>query len=208
MPVLHSYWYANSSIRRYRIPTDEGDVSAGNTLVNFVWYYNIPSPSASLDEILTDSSGVLHRNSVRQGHVSEAAWKKQKAISLPSMSPEFAELVDSVSEPLVTKISDGLRESPVHCDGHVVLVGDALATFRPHLALATDHAARNVLNLRKVREGSMTWAQYDRDALRYARRILSISRVVGLLGQGTKWELVKSIFSHTKLLIRQALGFA
>ena len=66
---------------------------------------------------------------------------KLKDLASRDFPPQFAELIRLTRSPFVQAISDVLSPQASHYDGRVVLVGDALAGFRPHTAGATSQAA-------------------------------------------------------------------
>ena len=46
------------------------------------------------------------------------------------MAAPFAELITKTNEPFVTKVNDAFCSTARYWDDHVLLVGDALSTFR------------------------------------------------------------------------------
>jgi 2-polyprenyl-6-methoxyphenol hydroxylase-like FAD-dependent oxidoreductase len=115
-------------------------------------------------EILTDIHNRLHGNTMPAGLVRPEIWKRQVANTLPHMAGPLAELISATHQTavFVTKVHDALCQAPVLCDGKVILVGDALAAFRPHFALTTEQAARHCLALAKVQEGEKSLDQWAR----------------------------------------------
>ncbi|CAF9927069.1 hypothetical protein IMSHALPRED_007113 [Imshaugia aleurites] len=71
-----------------------------------------------------------------------------------------------------------------HLDGKVLLVGDALASFRPHAALSTNQAALNALLRGKVMKGEMALMDWQRTVLKYAHVSAARSRAIGTYFQG------------------------
>jgi 2-polyprenyl-6-methoxyphenol hydroxylase-like FAD-dependent oxidoreductase len=53
-------------------------------------------------------------------------------------------------------------------DGKLILVGDDLAQFRPHVGSSTNQAALDALLLEKVLEGKMGLDQWEERVLEYA----------------------------------------
>ena len=98
------------------------------------------------------------------------------------MAAPFAELLSKPQEVFVTKITDAISEKASFHDGRVLLVGDALAAFRPHLAVATEQAAKHCLGLGEVWEGKKTIEQWEGEAMAYGRRIWLASRLLGAFG--------------------------
>lgn len=98
------------------------------------------------------------------------------------------------TKPFVTKVSDVLCGKASFCDGHVVLVGDALATCRPHAVEATDLAASHCLELARVWRGQITMAIWEQQACANAKKLYLWSRLMGNLGRGTWFSFLRSVF--------------
>ncbi|RYP93224.1 hypothetical protein DL770_000699 [Monosporascus sp. CRB-9-2] len=190
----------------YVIPTDAGVFEPGERLVNWVWYYNVAEDSPEIAEILTGTDGKLRKNTVSSGLVNPQVWDRVRAAVDPRMAAPFAELLGKTDQPFVTKVNDAICSAPRHCDGRVVLVGDALTTIRPHTALATEQAARHCLLLGKARKGEISMEDWDHEVCVYARRMLLLSRLVGELGQGSTWMFLKSVYRYLMFMIRLKLG--
>ncbi|KAL2172778.1 hypothetical protein VTG60DRAFT_2597 [Thermothelomyces hinnuleus] len=126
--------------------------------------------------------------------------------------------------PFVTKVNDALSEKAAFFDGHVVLVGDALAAFRPHFAVATEQAARHCLGLARVweqqgeqgQDGKDTAAaaaaaaaavqQWATEAVAYGKRTWLASRMLGTFGLGRWRELWRTLWTYLAFLMRLKLG--
>lgn len=188
------------------IPTDNGGFAPSERLVNWVWYYNVAGGSAEMKDIFTAKDGTFFRNTVAQGLVAPAVWDRVQASGISRMAGPFAELLRKTSEPFVTKVNDVLCTTACYWDGRVLLVGDALATFRPHLALATEQAAKHSLGLDKVRHGDISLNEWDAQVSSFAKRIWLLSRVVGEFGQGSLFSFAWAIFQYVIFLLMTKLG--
>ncbi|KAH6850706.1 hypothetical protein B0I37DRAFT_444688 [Chaetomium sp. MPI-CAGE-AT-0009] len=127
----------------YPIPPDTGTFTPSTRLLNWVWYSNAADPTP----LLTDITGHTHSTTVPTGLVPPLLWQSQLAGTVSQMPRHLAALVcaTQAESVFVTRVSDALCARAVHCGGRVVLVGDALAAFRPHVAVATEQAARHCL---------------------------------------------------------------
>ncbi|KAL2262516.1 hypothetical protein VTK26DRAFT_1096 [Humicola hyalothermophila] len=193
----------------YVIPDDSGSFTPGTRLVNWVWYYNLAESSPELAEVLTDVSGRRHGSTVPSSLVQPEVWRRHLAATLPRMAAPFAEMVSATERPFVTRVSDALCEAGASfCDGRVVLVGDALATFRPHFAVATEQAARHCLALGRVWAGQMTVRQWSSEVTAYGKRMWLASRVLGAFGTGRWLELARTLCAYVWLLVGLKLGKA
>lgn len=156
--------------------------------------------------LFTDTDGKVHQNTIPTGLVQLEAWKHQQAAFISQMSGPVAELISKTSSPFVTKVNEVLCDQASYYDGHLVLVGDALATIRPHTALATDQAAMHSVSLAKVWRGEMTLETWGREVTVYGKRMVLQGRVVGLLGQGTSLMFLKSLLVYIWFLVKGKLG--
>lgn len=195
----------NSYMICYVIPTDEGDFAPGSQLINWVLYQNVAEGSADEAAIFTDASGRRHQRTVPQGSADQRTWDRFRVPLVERMATPFAELVSATTKPFVTKVSDVLCSKASFCDGHVVLVGDALATYRPHAGKATDQAARHCLELVKVWRGQMTLARWEQQAVIDAKRTYLWSRLMGEFGRGTWVSLLRSIVSYLAFVVSARL---
>ncbi|KAL2164674.1 hypothetical protein VTH06DRAFT_3891 [Thermothelomyces fergusii] len=227
----------------YAVPPESGSFAPGSRLINWVWYYNLPEGSDALAEVLTDTEGRLHTNTVPAGRVRPDVWRKHLAATLPAMAAPYAALLSATACPgsgsgsgdggdsttttaaatkggsssssgsagvFVTRINDALSDQAAFFDGHVVLVGDALAGFRPHFAVAAEQAARHCLALARAweqrRGGPGPVQQWAAEAVAYGRRTWLLSRLLGHFGLGRWSELGWTLVLYVACLARLALG--
>jgi len=140
-------------ILTYLIPGKDGNLNPGSRLINWVWYCNYPSSSPSYKDLMTDSDGHHHHFTMPASKLKPALWKQQKQHAIDVLPPAFSELVNATTEPFVQAITDVLPSEASFMNGKVLLVGDAVAGFRPHTAASTSQAAYHALLLdQKMRE--------------------------------------------------------
>lgn len=168
---------------RYTIPGDKGSLEPGERFLNYVWYCNYAENSVELADLMTDINGHRHQKTLPIGGVRDEIWSKQKALAKEILAPSFAELVTKTSQPFVATISDTISPRASFLDGKLLLVGDALAGFRPNAALSTNQAAFDALLLAKLVKGEMTGREWERAVLRYANVSAARSRVIGTFFQ-------------------------
>lgn len=151
--------------------------------MNLCWYCNIPEDSQELTDILTDASNHRHRNAVAAGKLRDEIWQRQKEHGVDVLPAPLAELVSKIRKPFVQTISDTFSSQASFFNGKLLLVGDALALFRPHAALSTDQAAMNCLALEKVLKGEMDMVKWEREVLGYGYTTWRSSRAIGAFYQ-------------------------
>lgn len=163
-------------ILAYLIPGENGTLEPGKRLINFVYYTNFPSksldePSTELAEIMTDINGIRHRITMPPGKMDPVAWEKQRQIAAEKLPPQFAEIVRATKKPFVQAITDVISPRNEFMNGKVVLIGDALAGFRPHTVASTSQAAFDAMILADMIEGKVARDDWRKETMGYARTI-------------------------------------
>jgi hypothetical protein len=118
---------------------------------------------------MTDSTGTHHHYTLPAGYMSPKIWSAQQEHARSSLPPQFSELVQKTKEPFVQVITDVLTPKSIFMNGKVLLVGDALAGFRPHTAASTSQAALHALLLEGVMAGEMELSEWERRTVEWAR---------------------------------------
>jgi len=177
-------------ILAYLIPGENGTLDPGKRLINFVYYTNFPSksldePSPELAEIMTDMNGIRHRITMPPGKIDPKAWEKQRQIAKERLPPQFAEIVRATKKPFVQAITDVISPQHELLDGKVVLIGDALAGFRPHTVASTSQAAFDAMILADMIEGKISREEWKKETMGYARTIQKRGVEMGIRSQ---WE--------------------
>lgn len=163
----------------YLIPGSNGTLEPGKRLFNWVWYCNYAEGSPKLDELMTDTNGKRHAITLPVGTMNPAVWEKQKAYASEILPPQFAEAVHKTQQPFVQAITDVIGPQNSFMGGKVLLVGDALAGFRPHTAASTGQAAFDALTLGQWMRGEVGKEEYDGKVMEFARRVQEHGVVLG-----------------------------
>ena len=152
---------------RYTIPGVNGNLRPGERILNLAWYCNCAEDT--LTDVLTDIDGHKHRYSLPSGKMRDEVWNKQKAVAETILPPPFLELVNKINRPFVTVISDTTASNASFFDGKLLLVGDALTLFRPHISLSSNQAAFDCLQLKRFLQGDINLSEWETRVLQYAR---------------------------------------
>lgn len=160
----------------YLIPGKNGTLKPGERLINFVYYTNFPSPSLeepspAFRELMTDIEGQYHRITMPPGKTDPKAWEKQRKIAREKLPPQFAEIVCGTKKPFVQAITDVVSPTNEFMKGRVILIGDALAGFRPHTVASTSQACFDAMILADMIEGKVSRYEWKKQTLGYARTI-------------------------------------
>ncbi|KAK5946623.1 hypothetical protein PMZ80_000766 [Knufia obscura] len=154
-------------ILAYLIPGANGTVELGQRLINFVYYTNFPEGSKELDEILTGKDG-----------------EKQKQIARERLPPQFAEIVCGTKAPFVQAITD-VPPPPANSafDDRLVLIGDALAGFRPHTVASTSQACFDAMTYADYIAGKISNEEWKKQTMGYARVVQDRGVKMGIRSQ-------------------------
>jgi 2-polyprenyl-6-methoxyphenol hydroxylase-like FAD-dependent oxidoreductase len=134
----------------YTIAGLNGNTTPGHRLLNFVWYANFPAGKPEIEKIMTDKEGRRRHVTIPPGMISWDAWELLKAKAIDRLPPQMAEMAQKAKEPFVQAITDVIAPKNLYMGDKVVLLGDALAGFRPHTVASTSQAAFNVMSLVNV----------------------------------------------------------
>jgi hypothetical protein len=110
------------------------------------------------------------------------------------------------NQAFVSTVSDTIPERASFFDGKLLLVGEALALIRPHLALSTNQSALHCLQLEKALKGEMTIAQWERKVLQYATRSQAMTNAFGTWFQYGGLTFMRNLLKFCWTLIAQALS--
>jgi 2-polyprenyl-6-methoxyphenol hydroxylase-like FAD-dependent oxidoreductase len=160
----------------YLIPGINGTLEPGKRLINFVYYTNLQSPSLTdpspeFRELMTDVDGQYHRITMPPGKIEPKVWSKQQKIAREKLPPQFAEIVCGTKKPFVQAITDVISPTNEFMNGHVILIGDALAGLRPHTAASTSQACFDAMILADMIHGKISREEWKRETLGYARTL-------------------------------------
>ena len=169
--------------------------------MNWVWYQNVAEGSSEMKKIFTDANGKVHANTISQGLVSPAVWEPIRAAGVSRMAAPFAELIGKTKQPFVTKVNDVLCTKARYCDGRVLLVGDAMTSFRPNVAMATEQAAKHCLWMGQARRGEMTMEEWEWQVAAFAKRFILVGRLTGDFGLGSTFSFLRSLYRYLRFMI-------
>ena len=185
------YHTAGIQILAYTIPGENGLLEVGKRLINWVWYCNYPQDSTEYTELMTDVEGRLHHFTLPAGKMQPQIWEQQRRYAGEILPPQFAELVAKTKQPFVQAIADVLSPTNVFFEGKVLLVGDAVAGFRPHSAASTNQAAFDAQLLGRLLEGKLTLEEWERETMDYARYMQGRGVEMGQRSQFGKHPLAR-----------------
>ena len=128
----------HSHVLVYPIPGPGGALTAGDRLVNFVWYVNV-AEGAELDELMTGRDGIRRPVSLPPGAATDQAVTAMRQAAAARFAPPIAAVATGVAEPFVQVVYD--IAVPRMVFGRACLIGDAAFAVRPHAAAGTAKAA-------------------------------------------------------------------
>jgi 2-polyprenyl-6-methoxyphenol hydroxylase-like FAD-dependent oxidoreductase len=117
--------------------------------------------------VMTDSSGHVHPWTNQSPTLAQITETRNFASAV--LPPQFAEIVSLTERPFIQAISDVQSPQTVFFDGKLLLMGDAVAGFRPHTAGSTSQAAFHALLLFEyLRKEKQDWKAFEREVKRWA----------------------------------------
>lgn len=120
---------------------------------------------------MTDVEGKRHGLTLPVGKMQPQVWEKQKAHAAEVLPPQFAEAVEKTQQPFIQAITDVVPSKNHFMDGKVLIVGDALAGFRPHTAASTSQAAYDALMIGEWMNGNIDQKEYESRVMDFATRL-------------------------------------
>ncbi|TGO82463.1 hypothetical protein BPOR_0826g00040 [Botrytis porri] len=160
--------YKGGYIVLYTIPGEDGNTSPGHRQLNWVWYNQHPESSQEYVDLMTDIDGHRHRSTLPIGKVDPQKWVQQKVLALEILPDPFAEMVQKTTKPFISAVNDREIAKPSMFNGKVLFVGDALASFRPHVASSTNQAALDAQLLERLMKGEISVEEWEAGVLDFA----------------------------------------
>ncbi|MYH94299.1 MAG: monooxygenase [Acidimicrobiaceae bacterium] len=172
-----------SHILAYAIPGPDDAITVGERALNFVWYRNVDGPA--YDDLMTDCDGVHRPGTVPPGLVRHRFVETLHADAAAQLAPQMAELVLACDAPFIQAIFDMTAHR--FRRGRAILIGDAAAALRPHVAAGTAKACADGWALRDSLSGADdldgALASWEARQMALAERIAAKSRAMGEASQ-------------------------
>lgn len=141
------YVFPKGHILLYRIPSTDYQ-QTGRTLLNWVMYENHPKPS--LNNLLLDKNGIQHTRSLPACSLTDRHISYLHEISKRFLPTEIANLVIQTHKPFIQAVFD--FQLPYYSNNHIIFVGDAASTLRPHTSSGVLKALKDGIELTKLFE--------------------------------------------------------
>lgn len=156
---------------------------------------------------MTDEDGKRRRLTIPPGMMRPAAWEMVKKRGRDRLPPQISEMVGKTKKPFVQCITDVITPTNNFYGGKVVLIGDALAGFRPHTVASTSQTAFDVLMLVEYLETG-NHAEFVRRTMEYARWVQLKGVQIGDRSQFEELPLQECVDDRTMMSApRQDLEF-
>ena len=174
-----------SHVLVYAIPGPGDSADAGQRALNFVWYRN--ARGSGYYELMTDRHGAHRPATMPPGLVKERFIRELHADAAAQLAPQLAELVRACEQPFIQAIFDMTADR--FRRGRAILIGDAAAALRPHVAAGTAKACADGWALRDFLADAddldEALAGWEAQQLTLARRVSAKSRAMGEAAQTT-----------------------
>ncbi len=110
---------------------------------------------------MTDVDGIRHHTSLAPGKVQPHIWAQQRTMARRLFSAPYLEIMDHIASPFVHLITDYCSPRAAFAGGKVLLVGDASALLRPHIAFSTNQAAAQAELTEQLVQAKLTIDQWE-----------------------------------------------
>ncbi|KAK6441133.1 hypothetical protein LTR95_002630 [Oleoguttula sp. CCFEE 5521] len=164
------YHQTGCQLLGYLIPGHNGVLEPGKRLFNWIWYRNYPEGGEELEDLMTGTDGKRHAITLPIGTMKPSVWEEQKKLGKELLPPQYAEVVNTTKEAFIQAVTDNISDQNSFLRGKVLLVGDALAGFRPHTAASTGQAAFDALRLGELLNGEIGREQYNEAVLEFSKK--------------------------------------
>lgn len=175
----------HSHILAYGIPGPGNSTTRGERALNFVWYRNVEE--ADFEALMTDRDGQRRPATMPPGYMEPRYVSQFRNHAAEVLAPQLADVVLGCDEPFVQVIFDMVADR-FHND-RVVLLGDAAAVARPHVAAGTAKACADGWALRDhLATGDdlrASLGKWEHQQLDLARSVAARSRRMGEASQVT-----------------------
>ena len=151
----------------YHIPGDNGSLQEGDGLLNLCWYSNVPP--GSLIDFTTDCEGKCHHTTVPTGKVRPDLCHRQCQRGTLLLPEPYKEVLNELSQPFLQVITDYCSPRASFAEGKVLLVGEALTLFRPHIAFSTNQAAFDCRMVGQLLGGAMSLQEWEGQVVKFGR---------------------------------------
>jgi hypothetical protein len=161
--------------------------------------------------MMTDSTGYRHHFTIPPGKMATSVWSKQKAYARTEFPTAMSELISKTTSPFVTAVSETQMSratflpSPITKEPKLLVVGDALSQFRPHVALSSNQSALHALLLEKFLTGKESLAKWERQVLQYGNEKRLLSKILGTFAQFGLVAMGKAVVEYGCCVIRNWL---
>ncbi|KAH7396874.1 hypothetical protein DE146DRAFT_657993 [Phaeosphaeria sp. MPI-PUGE-AT-0046c] len=165
----------------YLTPGPNGN-GKGERLLDWVWYDACSVDSQDFRDTMTDMAGRQHRVTVPRDAVSTAAWASRVLRARKVLPSPWQEMVVTSESPFVTAITGFESEKAVFFEGKLLLAGDALTQFRPHLGSSCNLPALQALKLIDVLAGKLPISKWENEIVSYSKEFAARSIAAGQFG--------------------------
>lgn len=166
---------------RYLTPGPNGN-GKGERLLDWVWYDACSVGSQEFRDTMTDKAGRQHRVTVPRDALSAAAWANRVLRARTVLPTPWQEMVVTSESPFVTAITGFESEKAVFFEGKLLLAGDALTQFRPHLGSSCNLPALQALKLIDVLAGKLPMSDWEVEIVSHGKEFAARSIAAGQFG--------------------------
>jgi len=157
----------NSYILAYLTPDEGGSIAPGRRRFEWTWFDYCDEKSPEFARIMTDSKGKRHHRVVPKGVLDQSVWEERLGRAHRILPEPWARVVNQSRYPFATAVMNSEATKAIHFNSKLLIVGDALMQFRPHMGMACNFAAVQALGLAQVFRKEKTLEQWEKDVIAY-----------------------------------------
>lgn len=109
----------------------------------------------------------------------DEVWEAQRLHGNKILNAVFAELLNKTKEPFLSVIQDYSAPRASFFEGKMLMIGDALALFRPHMGLSVNQSAVDCLLLERMMKGEITLKTWEKQVIQYGLRTKLMNAAFG-----------------------------
>lgn len=141
--------FPNGHLLLYRVPGPDFH-RTGQTILSWTLYEN--RQGLPLQDLLIDNQGIQRSRSLPAGTLAEHHIQYLHDFSQRVLPSSIAKIIAQTPQPFILAVFD--CQTPAYLSNHIVFVGDAASTLRPHPGAGLFKALANGINLAKLIESN------------------------------------------------------
>ncbi|KPI44376.1 2,6-dihydroxypyridine 3-monooxygenase [Cyphellophora attinorum] len=176
------HWAPRSQMLSYMVPGNGGPADEIGRYINWVWYQI--RDEKEMEELLTDKDGKKHKFSLPPGKMRLEEIEKIKMKAGEELPEVHKEIIRQTDDVFLQVVTDSHAGGNSFCGGKVVLVGDAVAGQRPHVASAVMQAVFDAEWLARLVQGLASPEEFEEETQSFSKILVEKGKELGAVCMG------------------------